>query len=98
MDREGRSRADGVLRRRHARARAGRERLEGQVLYEKGQILVLSACKSREDFIPHRERVAAFVERMGEALERDAVFVLAFPSDSLLIELPMPPSQETSDE
>jgi hypothetical protein len=70
--------------------------VEGQVLYEKGQILVLSACQSREDFLPHRERIAAFAERMGFALDQDAVFVLAFPSDSLLIELPAPEPKETS--
>lgn len=71
--------------------------VDGKVLYEKGQILVLSACQSRESFLPHRERIAAFAERMGEALEQDAVFLLAFPSDSLLIELPTPP-QEARDE
>ncbi len=66
--------------------------VDGQVLFEKGQILVLSACGSRGDFLPHRERIATLAERMGEALDQDAVFVLAFPSDSLLIELPAPSS------
>ena len=50
--------------------------VEGQVLYEKGQVLVLSACESR-----------------GEALNQDAVFLLAFSSDSLLIELPETPGE-----
>jgi hypothetical protein len=72
--------------------------VEGQVLYEKGQILVLSACASRETFLPHRDRLAAFSERMGKALEQDAVFLLAFPSDSLLIELPTPSPQEAKNE
>ncbi len=70
----------------------------GRVLYEKGQVLVLSACESRQAFLPHRDRIAAFAERMGEALDQDAVFLLAFPSDSLLIELPTPPPQETRNE
>lgn len=68
--------------------------VEGKVLYEKGQILVLSACGNREAFLPNRERLASFAERMGDALDQDAVFLLAFPSDSLLIELPKPPPQE----
>jgi hypothetical protein len=68
--------------------------VDGKVLYEKGQILVLSACGSREVFLPHRERIAAQAERMGEALDQDAVFVLAFPSDSFLIELPTPASRK----
>lgn len=67
--------------------------VDGKVLYEKGQILVLSACQGRGDFLPHRERIAAFAERMGEALDQDAVFLLAFSSDSLLIELPTPPQE-----
>ena len=68
--------------------------VDGKVLYEKGQILVLSSCPGREDFLPHRERIASLAERMGEALDQDAVFVLAFPSDSLLIELPTPSSRK----
>lgn len=72
--------------------------VEGKVLFEKGQILVLSACQSRANFLPHQERIAAFAERMGEALDQDAVFLLAFSSDSLLIELPTPPPQEAKDE
>ena len=65
----------------------------GQVLYEKGQVLVLSACESREAFLPYREKIAVFAERMGEALDQDAVFLLAFSSDSLLIELPETPGE-----
>lgn len=71
--------------------------VDGKVLYEKGQVVVHSACQSREEFLPHRERLAAFIERMGQALDQDGVFLLAFASDSLLIELPTPP-QEAKDE
>jgi len=42
---------------------------------------------SREEFLAHRDRIEAFVARMGEDLNQDAVFVLAFDSDSFLIEL-----------
>ena len=59
----------------------------GKVLYEAGQTLVVSACDSREEFLARRDRIEAFVTRMGEELNQDAVFVLAFDSDSFLIEL-----------
>jgi hypothetical protein len=59
----------------------------GRVLYEAGQVLVVSACDSREAFLANRDRIEAFVIRMGEELNQDAVFVLAFDSDSFLIEL-----------
>jgi hypothetical protein len=59
----------------------------GKVLYEAGQTLVVSACDSREEFLAHRDRIEAFVTRMGDELNQDAVFVLAFDSDSFLIEL-----------
>jgi len=48
---------------------------------------VVSACDSRAEFLAHRDRIEAFVTRMGEDLDQDAVFVLAFDSDSFLIEL-----------
>ncbi len=59
----------------------------GKILYEAGQVLVVSACDSREQFLAHRDRIEALVTRMGEDLDQDAVFVLAFDSDSFLIEL-----------
>lgn len=59
----------------------------GKILYEAGQTLVVSACDSREEFLANRDRIEAFVTRMGEELNQDAVFVLAFDSDSFLIEL-----------
>lgn len=59
----------------------------GKILYEAGQVLVVSACDSRGTFLANRDRIEAFVTRMGEELNQDAVFVLAFDSDSFLIEL-----------
>jgi hypothetical protein len=59
----------------------------GKMLYEAGQILVVSACDSRDEFLAHRDRIEVFVGRMGDDLDQDAVFVLAFDSDSFLIEL-----------
>lgn len=38
-------------------------------------------------FLANRDRIETFVTRMGEELNQDAVFVLAFDSDSFLIEL-----------
>jgi hypothetical protein len=61
--------------------------IDGKVLYEKGQILVCSACNNRSEFLEKRDRISAFVERMGADLKQDSVFVLAFPSDSFLIEI-----------
>lgn len=59
---------------------------EMQTLFEEGQVLVLSACRSRAEFVKVRERLVAFAERLAGALRQEAVFILAFPSDSLLVE------------
>ena len=61
--------------------------LDGRIVYEEGQTLVCSACENRKEFLKKRDRIAAFVERMGSDLNQFAVFVLAFPSDSFLIEI-----------
>jgi hypothetical protein len=61
--------------------------IDGKILYEKGQMLVYSTCDSRRDFIEKRNRIQAFVERMGKDLDQEFVFVLACPSDSFLIEI-----------
>ena len=58
-----------------------------RVLYEAGQFLVMAGCDNRAQFLEQRERIQGFVERMGAALEQAAVFVLAFDSESFLIEL-----------
>lgn len=61
--------------------------LDGRIVYEKDQIIVVSGCDSREEFSRHRERIEAFAEAMGEDLRQFAVFVLAFQSDSFLVEI-----------
>jgi hypothetical protein len=49
--------------------------------------LVLSACDNRNEFLAKRARIQTFVERMGRDLDQRFVFVLAYPSDSFLIEV-----------
>ena len=41
----------------------------------------------RDAFLAHRERLVDLVVRMGEALDQADVFILAYDSDSLLIEV-----------
>lgn len=59
----------------------------GKVLYEAGQVLVVSGCNNRAEFLRHRDRIDAFATEMGDQLDQAAVFVLAFDSDSFLVEL-----------
>lgn len=61
--------------------------LDGKLLYEKDQTLVLSACDTRQGFIRKRTRIKAFAEVMGRELNQDAVFILGFRSDSCLVEI-----------
>jgi hypothetical protein len=63
-------------------------------LFEGGQVLVLSACDSRGAFIRKRKRIVAFAARMADALRQEAVFVLAFPSDSFLVEGAIRPNKK----
>ena len=56
-------------------------------LSEKGQILLRSACSDRKAFLVHRDRLVDLVVRMGEDLDQADVFILAYDSDSLLIEV-----------
>lgn len=56
-------------------------------LSEKGQVVLRSACADRKAFLEHRDRLVDFVVRMGEDLNQADVFILAYPSDSLLIEV-----------
>ena len=56
-------------------------------LTEKGQVLLRSACADRQAFLAHRERLVDLVIRMGEDLDQADVFILAYDSDSLLIEV-----------
>lgn len=65
------------------------QRADGKwvTLAEKGQVVLRSACADREAFLQHRDRLVDLVVRMGEDLNQADVFILAYPSDSLLIEL-----------
>jgi len=56
-------------------------------LTERGQVVLRSACSDRDAFLAHRERLVDLVVRMGEELEQADVFILAYDSDSLLIEV-----------
>lgn len=67
-----------------------------QFLFEEGQVLVLAACKSRNAFLAKRDRIRAFVDRMAMALDQQSVFVLAYPSDSFLIEVEINYEENTS--
>ena len=60
--------------------------LGGKVLYGKGQTLVMSACGDRDEYLAKRDRIQTFADRMAEALKQESVFVLAFSSDSFVIE------------
>jgi hypothetical protein len=53
---------------------------------ERGQLLVLAACDTRERFLEQRDRLRAFALQLKRALEQETVLVLGFASDSFLIE------------
>lgn len=56
-------------------------------LTERGQVVLRSACSGRDAFLAQRERLVDLVVRMGEDLDQADVFILAYDSDSLLIEV-----------
>ncbi len=58
-------------------------------LLESGQVLVVSACESRAVFLRKSRRIETLAARMADRLRQEAVFVLAFPSDSFLVEGPI---------
>jgi hypothetical protein len=53
-------------------------------------VVLRSACTDRDAFLAHRERLVDLVVRMGEELDQADVFILAYDSDSLLIEVAEP--------
>jgi hypothetical protein len=61
--------------------------VEGELLYEQGQTLVLAACRNRSEYLASKSRIKRLVLKMGAELNQSFVFVLAFPSDSFLIEI-----------
>jgi hypothetical protein len=74
-------------------AAPGTNVLDGRILYEKDQIVIVSACGSRDDFLQKRGRIEAFADRMRRGLRQYAVFVLACPSDSFLVEIASGPEE-----
>lgn len=50
-------------------------------------MVLRSACADRETFLHDRDRLVDLIVRMGEDLNQADVFILAYSSDSLLIEL-----------
>jgi len=64
----------------------GTNMLDGRVLYERDQVIVVSACDSREEFLRHQKRIETFAETMCRDLRQHSVIVLACPSDSFLVE------------
>ncbi|MBI2221715.1 MAG: hypothetical protein HYU53_10975 [Acidobacteria bacterium] len=74
-------------------AAPGTNILDGQLLYEKDQVVVMSACDSRKEFLRYRRRIEAFAEQMRRDLRQYAVFVLACPSDSFLVEIASGPEE-----
>jgi len=67
---------------------------EALTLYEQGQTLVLAGCDSRDEFLEKRQRIDVFAEALADALDQYAVFVLACPSDSFLVEAVVPSEKE----
>ena len=53
---------------------------------ERGQALVLAACDTRARFLEQRDRLRAFALELKRALDQETVLVLAFASDSFLVE------------
>ena len=53
---------------------------------ERGQAVVLAACDTRERFLESRARLRAFCLELKRGLDQETVLVLAFASDSFLIE------------
>lgn len=66
----------------------GTNMVDGQLLYERGQTLVLAACRNRSEYLASKSRIKTLVLRMSAGLRQNSVFVLAFQSDSFLIEIP----------
>ncbi len=53
---------------------------------EKGQVLIMSGCDDRDEYLMKKQRIENLAVAMGKGLNQAAVFVLAFSSDSFLIE------------
>ena len=64
----------------------GLYKLGVKIWYEKEQTLVMSACGDRDEYLAKRDRIQTFADRMAEALNQQSVLVIAFQSDSFMIE------------
>lgn len=64
----------------------GTNMVDGRILYEKGQTLVWSLCRNRDDFFVKRGKIFAFADRMAAALHQHSVLVVGVRADSFLIE------------
>jgi hypothetical protein len=53
---------------------------------EQGQRLVLAACDSRDAYLARRTEIFELAEELRRALRQDSVLVLAFASDSFIVE------------
>lgn len=62
--------------------------VDGKVLYEEGQTLVVSLCADRKAFKKAEHAIEEFALRMGTALDQDCVLVLAFSADAQILEIP----------
>jgi hypothetical protein len=59
---------------------------DGTVVFDRGQWVVQAGCPSRKEYLTHRGRVEGFAEEMGQALDQEAVFVLAYArGDSVVL-------------
>jgi len=63
----------------------GTFRIGRKVWFEAGQTLVMSTCETRNQYLKQERRLKAFAERMAKALDQEAVYGLACPTDSFLI-------------
>ena len=59
---------------------------EVRFLWENGQVLVQSACKNKAAYLEHRGKIETLADEMAEDLDQAAVLILAYDSDSVLIE------------
>jgi hypothetical protein len=53
---------------------------------ERGQAVAVAACDRREAYLDKRERLRAFAAALKDGLDQETVLVLAFASDSFLVE------------
>lgn len=65
--------------------------LDGKVLWEKGQTIMLGLCLDQPAFEDKKARLKSFAVKMGSALDQDSVLLFGFPADAAIIEIPRDP-------